>query len=288
MYKFINWYTKHYKFPKRGWKFFRRFLLRTGLINKYYDKKLHNGTWMRVCPAEHIQQQLFWYGYYEKAAVLTWESLITRTDTVIDIGANAGYYSLVAAPIARQVIAFEPSQKMRQQFEENLRRNGFTNTRIEPYALSDHAGQAELFASAAANTGMTSLMAPENFAGEKETVPVITFDEWATTQKLEAIHLIKIDVEGAEYNVLSGMKTVLAQHKPVLFIEVIGELLAKFGNSVSDVYAFLSKYGYVAYQITGPGSLVAVSTPMEADTILFAPAGFISRSDRTTRRLVKG
>jgi FkbM family methyltransferase len=246
----------------------------TGLYYKYYDKRLHNGAWMRVCPAEHIQQQLFWYGYYEKDAVLTWETLINDTDIVIDIGANTGYYSLIAAPRARQVIAFEPSKKIRIQLQENVRRNNYNNIKIESYALSDHTGQSELYAAPAANTGMTSLLPPENFGGDKEIVPVTTLDEWIITQQLPTIRMIKIDVEGAEWKVLSGMKAILEHHQPLLLVEVIEELLAKFGNSVAAVYELLGKYGYSAYEITAPNMVVPITSPIEAYTILFVPAGF--------------
>jgi FkbM family methyltransferase len=238
---------------------------------------------MRVCPAEHIQQQLFWYGYYEKDAVLTWETVINNTDTVIDIGANAGYYSLVAAPRAKQVIAFEPSRKIRIQLEENVYRNGYNNVKIESYALSDRVGQTELYAAPTDNTGMTSLLPPENFTGEKDIVPVTTLDEWITEQQLTGIQLVKIDVEGAEYKVLSGMKTILERQQPVLFVEVIEELLAKFGNSVADVYELLGKYGYSGYEISAPNKVIPVSSPVEAYSILFAHRNFtwpegISRS----------
>lgn len=73
MYKFINWYLRHFKFPYRGWKYFRRLLKVMGLLHKPFTRYLHNGSRMVVVPAEQIQQQIFWYGYYEKEAVLTWE-----------------------------------------------------------------------------------------------------------------------------------------------------------------------------------------------------------------------
>ena len=71
-------------------------------------KRIHNGLLVAVEPREHIQQQLFWYGFYEKIYVLTWEAFILPGAVVLDIGANFGYYSMVAAPKASAVYAFEP------------------------------------------------------------------------------------------------------------------------------------------------------------------------------------
>ena len=95
---------------------------------------------MYVIPSEHIQQQLFWYGYYEKKAILTWEAFIHKGDTVLDIGANTGYYSLVAASKAKQVYAFEPATSIRQLLEKNITLNKINNIKVQAVAISNKTG----------------------------------------------------------------------------------------------------------------------------------------------------
>jgi FkbM family methyltransferase len=229
---------------------------------------------MYVKPSEHIQQQLFWYGYYEKNAILTWEALIPSNAVVLDIGANAGYYSLVAAPKASAVYAFEPAKAMTEEIEKNSHLNNFSNIHVQAFALGKQAINAGLYLSATDNTGMTGLAMPANFSGETETVSIQTLDQWTATQKPARVDCIKIDVEGAEMDVLSGASSVLQQYKPVILIEIIASLLTKFNSTPSSIYQLLSASGYTAYEIVSAGLLRRLDEPKEAYTVIFLPAGF--------------
>jgi FkbM family methyltransferase len=229
---------------------------RMGLLNRVYIKKLHNGALMKVNPSEHIQQQLFWYGYYEKDVILAWESFTQKDFTVLDIGANAGYYSLIASKKVHQVYAFEPSPLMRLQLEQNIALNGNQNISVEPYAASDQSGAATLYLSANDNSGMTGMQPAENFSGTTELVKAITIDEWHITKGSPKIHMIKIDVEGAEMKVLEGMKGLLKRDQPGIFIEVVPELLRKYGHTTEGLFKFLGDLGYDPYEFPGNKNIV--------------------------------
>lgn len=272
MYKIINWYINHFSFPRRGWKYFRSFLKFTGLHHRNYQKRLHNGSIMVVNPSEHIQQQIFWYGYYEKEAVLTWESCLDNNSIVLDIGANTGYYTLVAAPLALKVYSFEPSSIAREQLALNVQLNGFKNVDIRKEAISNTEGVQDFYLSGPSNTGMSGFQPAENFSGTIEQVPVTSIDTWFKSVNQPRVDCVKIDVEGAEMKVLSGMKHLLHDHHPILFIEVIEDLLEKYKSSPAELYQFLEAIGYVAYEITGIRKLRRVTSPREAYTIIFLPA----------------
>ncbi len=222
-----------------------------------------------VRPSEHIQQQLFWYGYYEKDAILTWEQMINADTIVLDIGANTGYYSIIAAKKARHIYAFEPGSINRKKLEENTGLNKLVNITILPYAISDQKGMAELFISGKDNTGMNSLAQPGNFSGEKEIVSVETIDNWVAENRIPGISIVKIDVEGLEMQVLRGMQTIIEEQKPVIFIEIIGQLLMRSGYSVTGIYDLLSAKGYYAYEIKGPSRLKHITAAKEGDCIVF-------------------
>lgn len=206
---------------------------------------------MYVNPSEHIQQQLFWYGYYEKEVILTWEAFLQTGYVVLDIGANAGYYSLIASRKVRQVYAFEPSPLMRQQLEKNIALNALPNISVEPYAVSDKDGTARLYLSADDNSGMTGMQPAENFSGTTEMVKTVSIDEWLLTKGSPTINVIKIDVEGAEMKVLEGMKGLLKKDHPDICIEIIPSLLGKYGNKAEDVFQFLDDLGYNPYEFIG-------------------------------------
>lgn len=235
---------------------------------------MHNNSLMYVNPLEHIQQQLFWYGYYEKEAILTWEAFIQPGDTVLDIGANAGYYSLVAAPKAKLVYAFEPATSIRQLLEKNVSLNKFDNIRVQAVAISNEAGKATLYLSSEDNIGMAGLRPAENFSGNTEIVNTITLDEWIASQDIKKIALIKIDAEGTEMNILAGMRTILEEHKPAIFMEVIAELLGKFDQSPSAIFKLLLSTGYTAYEPVISCVLKPLHKPKEADIVIFLPAGY--------------
>lgn len=228
---------------------------------------------MQVCPAEHIQRQLFWHGFYEKQAILCWEQLVKPGCTVLDIGANAGYYSLVAAPLAGHVVGFEPATDLRRQFETNLHLNQLQNVTVVPMAAGSSRGETTLFLSAADNTGMNAVRIPENFSGSQEKVQVTDIDSWMAENNIPDAHLVKIDVEGAEMEVLSGMTQLLKRSTPILFIEVIAAQLAAFGQSPVALFGFLREKGYTAF-LPGPaGGLTPLEDAVEADTVIFARPG---------------
>ena len=274
MYKIINWYTKHLHFPHRGWKYFKTILIRLGLYNHTYIKKIHTGNYLYLRPSEFIQQQIFWYGYYEKEAVITWEAFITAGSNVMDIGANIGYYSVVAASKGAQVYSFEPATKTANAFKENILLNKFKNVHFFQVALSSHNKQQNLYLSQPDNSGMTSLAAPEDFSGLIEMVNTLTLDEWFALHNPTSVDCIKIDVEGAEMEVLKGASGVLEKYQPVVFIEIINELLQKFGSGYIEMYLFFESMGYQAYEISAPKKLRRLLKPTEDYTIVFIPPGF--------------
>ncbi|HEX7847805.1 MAG TPA: FkbM family methyltransferase, partial [Chitinophagaceae bacterium] len=272
LFKIINNYTKRFPFPRKGWKFFRSFLKRAGLYEKPFIKKLHNGSSFFTVPAEHIQQQIFWYGYYEKEAVLTWEAFLHKHAVCLDIGANTGYYSIIAAAKAKQVYAFEPSSVNRNWLTKNIALNDLTNIHVQSFAVSNQKGNEHFYNADNSNSGMSGLSKPGNFAGSIENVETISLDEWLSANNITHVDCIKIDVEGAEMNVLQGMENRIDKLKPVIFIEVIEELLQKFGHSVPAIFNFLWDKGYKAYAVPAAKVLQLIEEPIEAYTLIFIPA----------------
>ncbi len=251
----------------------RRFLRAFGLYERVFQKRIHNGLLMEVCPAEHIQQQLFWHGYYEKQAVQVWEQLVIPGSIVLDIGANTGYYSLVAAPRAAHVYAFEPAPLLRKAIEANCKLNNLENIVVVPIAAGAGPGTATLYLSATDNTGMTGMRPAENFSGRQETVAVMDIDGWLFSQQIEKVDLVKIDVEGAEMEVLQGMSGMLDSNNPVIFIEVIGSLLGGYGHTPEAVFQFLEEKGFKAWLPDFRQGLIALDKSCEADTVIFARPG---------------
>jgi len=125
--------------------------------------------------------------------------------TFIDIGANIGYYSLMAAKFgATQVIAFEPNEVVRSRFEFNSLQNNFSNIiDIIPSALGEKNGQATLMIPTN-DLGASSLV-PNKILGKAVTVTVQRIDDVLREKNIESVDALKIDVEGFEFEVLSPL-----------------------------------------------------------------------------------
>ncbi|HTH31509.1 MAG TPA: FkbM family methyltransferase [Lacibacter sp.] len=272
----INWYTQRFPFPFKGLKYFEYILRKSGLQKHSFLKKLPNGLKMKLCVGDHIEKYLLWYGYYEKKEIMTMRSLLSENSVVIDIGANIGYFSLMAAQKCNKgkIYSFEPATKNFQKLEEHLRLNKIKNVTPFQCAVSNRNEVASFFISDSHNSGMSGLKPAENFSGETEMIHCIRLDDAIETYQFQTINLVKIDTEGSELNVLNGMKQVIKQQQPLLLIEISASNQALYGNDIKDIFNMLSTYGYIAYNVIDVNVLNHVSSPGEADLLFFIPRHF--------------
>ncbi|MFI5206140.1 MAG: FkbM family methyltransferase, partial [Candidatus Paceibacterales bacterium] len=89
---------------------------------------------------------------------------------------------------------------------------------------------------------------------------------------LKRVALVKMDIEGYEPFVLAGMKQTMANLKPIVFVEILDHLLAKFNNTPDDVFAYFGEFGYAGYFILPNQKLRLLKKSISLDgLILFAP-----------------
>ena len=150
--------------------------------------------------------------------VATLRELLQGKDLFVDIGANCGLYSLIAAKAGVPVLAVEPNRLNYLRLKQNIEHNRFANIQPHALALSDKPGRAALYgggegASLLRNWGgMTNTYAQE--------VEVDTLDNLLASRSGLGDILIKVDVEGHEPAVLSGARGLLAREKaPTWIIE---------------------------------------------------------------------
>ncbi len=142
--------------------------------------------------------------------------LLQGKDLFVDIGANCGLYSLIAAKAGVPVLAVEPNRLNYLRLKQNIDHNGFANIQPHALALSDKPGRAALYgggegASLQRNWGgMTNTYAQE--------VEIDTLDNLLASQNGLGEILIKIDVEGHELAVLSGAHGLLMREKAPVWI----------------------------------------------------------------------
>ena len=253
----MNLYTRNFSFPQRGLKYFLKAANSLGIANKKYKKKLDDNFYMLLKPTEHIQQQLFWYGYYEKELGILLKRLVKANDVFLDIGANIGYFSLLAAAVSSssRVISFEPVHKLFQELNANISINNIKNIMPVNAAVGEINEEKEIFLSAPDNLGMSSFQEPENYSGKKEKVTVIAIDDWFKTSGLTKIDIIKLDVEGSELAALKGMHEVLQKQGPALIIEINPDTLSMFSLTPFDICHYLNQLNFDGFIIGENGGL---------------------------------
>ena len=141
-----------------------------------------------------------------------------ESDCFVDVGANVGFFTCLAASMGKKVIAVEPSALNRSYLRKNIKLNSFSGVKVFGAALSDTTGMSRLYGQ---GTG-SSLLA--GWAGSDtchfERIPLMTLDSVMESAAGKRV-LIKIDVEGAEHKVMSGaLATLNRDSAPVWLVEI--------------------------------------------------------------------
>jgi FkbM family methyltransferase len=162
----------------------------------------------------------------------------------VDIGANFGVHTLLACGImgeSGQVIAVEPVPSNLRLLRRNLKLNGFSDRcTVIAKALTD--GSVETVEmTIEPGLSLVASLAP-NSKGEKLVVPATTLDEVLSVYA-RAPDLVKIDVEGAEHEVLKGAENTL-RIGPTLLLEIHCYALPEFNSTAEALNRFLGKHGY--------------------------------------------
>ena len=193
-----------------------------------------------------LQQQVYFLGEYEKAETDYLYHVLKPGDTFIDIGANIGLFSLNASKIvgnSGKVYSFEAFKPNYIQFKKHIAQNKIQNIKAENKAVSNDSTPIEIrYNDSQNNIGMASAFLEEFTITEK--VEAVTLDQYLSENSLEKVDLIKIDIEGGEYNALLGMAETLAKYKPQIIIEMNSETLAKSNGSEKQLLNLLYGYHY--------------------------------------------
>jgi FkbM family methyltransferase len=150
------------------------------------------------------------YGLFEPSETALLPKLVREGDTVLDLGANIGYFTLLLArkvgPTGR-VFAFEPDPDNFALLARNVEVNGYTNVVLENKAVGERTGTAGLFL-CADNPGDHRIYATAGEARERVTIDTVRLDDYAPLRGAR-VDLIKMDIQGAEAGALAGMAGLL-------------------------------------------------------------------------------
>jgi len=174
------------------------------------------------------------------------KQLATKGMNCIDIGAHVGYFTLLMAGLAGnsgRVLAFEPAAENYNLLVANIKLNNFKNVSAIQKAVSDRTGQAKLYLNEL-NSGENTLYGHGNDYTESIAVHTVSIDEFLHGETYP-VDIIKIDVEGGELAVLSGMtKTCRLSDNLKLLIEFNPPLLQQSNTDMAEYWDKLIELGF--------------------------------------------
>lgn len=177
--------------------------------------------------------------------------LIAPGDIVIDGGANVGLFSIIMSQFVKDglVFSFEPDRRNIVKLRKNIEINGLKNCRVYEEALHHHSGAVKFYESE--DNGESSTVRIDG--SDSYFVQSVSLDCFLN----EKISLIKLDVEGSEWDVICGGRKFFASQQPNIIMELNEERLAQTQVTVSMIRNRLRGYGYSMFLLQPDGGLPA-------------------------------
>lgn len=223
----------------------------------------HFGFKVHVNTQDLIQRRIYMFGSWEPMlSKWLWHAL-SDNDTFIDIGANVGYFTLLAAkrrPSCR-VVAVEPFPSTYTALLENLNLNGCANVRVVQKALDTVAGSRVLYMRSRRNTGAASWVPPATEPELSAEVECVALMDAITIDELRAARAIKIDVEGAEGAILQSLLPIISYLRDdvEIAVEISPERMATLGYDANVILEQMLLAGFYPYRLENDYSVSGYS-----------------------------
>jgi FkbM family methyltransferase len=199
-----------------------------------------------------IPSMIFHFGLWEPDVSHFVSRCLSEGDLFVDVGANLGYYSLLASKIVGEtgtVVAIEASPRIFARLQRNLKANRSHNVRAVNAAVTAEAGCVTIYSGPAQNSGATSILKKWRNGEAEAIVTALPLNQILTERECKRVALIKIDVEGAEEPILSQFLSSIECYSPDAAIVV------EYGSSEAETASnsifseFIAK-GFSAYRIS--------------------------------------
>jgi FkbM family methyltransferase len=204
---------------------------------------------MRYLPISHAHIGSIAGGNLESAVQEAMIRHLGRGGVFYDVGANLGFFSLLAAHIAGlrdgRVYAFEAAPDNAEAIAVNARLNAIPNVSVRSVAVSDRSGQGRLQVVDDQSWSKLVEYGEHPFTERVIDVELVAIDDLlaAGSDALPPPTVVKIDVEGAELAVLAGMRQTLAEHRPAIICEL--------HDTHAEFVAFMGECGYRVINLEG-------------------------------------
>jgi FkbM family methyltransferase len=194
-------------------------------------------------------------GEYEPRTTAVLGECLEPGNVFIDLGANEGYFSVIGSKLVGsegKVVAIEPQSRLQSVLHANLALNDCSNVHVVSAVLSSKTKQMQLHLGSPLNTGGSSLYRPTRYPLRKETVQSITLGELLSRISVVKCDLMKVDIEGGEYEVFMSAESVLRSGViKRIFLEIHHSILERQGLSGKKLHERILACGYEMTDILG-------------------------------------
>jgi FkbM family methyltransferase len=253
------------RFLDKPWSEKRRFAVRwvkaswSGVLSRVRMVRRMEPGFLWIAWSDVIRDEVLG-GNFERAERRFVQRYLQRGMTVLDIGAYYGLYALTASVKVGnegKVIAFEPSPRQFRRLRWHVRLNRCKNVRVENVAVGSGETRATLYSVGGKCGGYSSLRRPPvEEAMQPVQVDVTTLDNYLREHSIGDVDLMKVDVEGGEFDVFKGAGNLLRREvRPVILCELEDVRTEAWGHKARDVATFVSSFGYTWFKTTVDGSL---------------------------------
>jgi FkbM family methyltransferase len=224
-----------------------------------------------------IQRFVHVYGVWEPEATEWVRGRLRPGDAAVDVGANAGYFTLLFAQCvgaSGRVVAVEAVPSIFAQLQENVQLNRATNVEAYLAAAGEEGGEVEIFRSDPANLGWSGSI-PSRGSVSEGLVPRRRVADLVDEDFAGRLALVKIDTEGDELRTLHGMIGLLDRAGDMaILLELTPDKLAARGQSAGAVLELLAGHGFEPHRLAEGRRLVPLDgVPDEQVDVVFLRGG---------------
>ncbi len=248
-----------------GWQAWRH-LVRQPLTVSFW-----NVLRVRVYPDWPYSWMAIYVGLTEYDEMMFTLRYLRPGDAVVDVGANIGFYSLLAssANARADVLAIEPHPLASARLRENVALNSFGNIHVREAAAGDKAGTSMITANL---FDQNRIWTADEGSDQSLSVPLVTLDAELTELGIDpaSVALVKVDTEGFEASVLAGAGRLLnTEPGPVWIVELTG-LGTRYGSGDAVVRAMFAELGYLPLRYDAASNGLTPDDALESGNVIFA------------------
>lgn len=212
------------------------------------------GIKLWVDPASNFGKRILREGNYEADLTSTFGELLQPGQTFVDVGANEGWFSMLAANLigrSGRVLACEPQERLWPVITKNIFLNGFANVQLLPFAVAEQPGEAVINLYPSVNTGSSNISAIKRRWETQQRIKLLPLTTLLICLRGGTVDLMKVDVEGFEHQVLLSAGEHLGSTIKRLVVELHPAQLEALGSSEAQVVALLESRGYSKRVVAG-------------------------------------